>query len=524
MVGNPIFPCNPSHISNPVILLTVTNSYRAILHSSVLMGAASVVNIVAGLVRMKVAAMLLGPAGVGLIGLFQSLVGVASTLGSLGFREAGTRQVAAAQGTGEHSALAAARRALFWGTLTLAFVAGVGFFLLRDLIANTVVDDPLRASEVGWLALGVVLTVGAGSQQALLNGLRRIGDLARMTMATGVLSAIIGVAALLIWRERAIVIFVIGSPLASFLVGHWYVSKLGPIGTGSTPLRELTGQWSMLGRLGAIVMLSALTVSLGHLLVRTLLQRDIGSEALGLFTAAWLISQYYIGFLYAAITTDYYPRLTANFQDKVATNRLVNEQTEVGLLVAGPLFLGMVALAPVAIRFLYTSEFAESTSVLRWLVLGDVLKTAAHPLGFALLAASAGRSYLLLRFVGTFVFVAGTWVLLPLVGVSGTGMAYVIMYAVYLPLVFCLVHLVTGLSWTRSVRRLITALIALAVAITLLAEVSEMAAGGTGVVVVLAWGVYALTRLGSKANLGGGLGRLTKLGQRFTAGFGARFP
>ncbi|MFN3592652.1 MAG: hypothetical protein ACK4TG_10750, partial [Thermaurantiacus sp.] len=54
-------------------------SYRTVLRASSLIGGASAGNVLAGIVKMKVAAVLLGPAGVGLVGLYQSIMQTAAT-------------------------------------------------------------------------------------------------------------------------------------------------------------------------------------------------------------------------------------------------------------------------------------------------------------------------------------------------------------------------------------------------------------------------------------------------------------
>ena len=68
-------------------------SYRQILRSSSIIGGASVINIVVGLLRIKVAAVLFGPSGVGLIGLLTNLASTASAVAGLGFGNVGTRQI-----------------------------------------------------------------------------------------------------------------------------------------------------------------------------------------------------------------------------------------------------------------------------------------------------------------------------------------------------------------------------------------------------------------------------------------------
>src|SRR5579872_5812373 len=115
--------------------MTQPNSYRTILRSSSIIGGASVVNIIVGLVRNKTAAVLLGPAGVGLIGLLYNLMQTAGAVAALGVGTVGTRQIAEAAAKGEEQDIARARRALFWGSLGLALTGALIFFLLRNMLA-----------------------------------------------------------------------------------------------------------------------------------------------------------------------------------------------------------------------------------------------------------------------------------------------------------------------------------------------------------------------------------------------------
>ena len=81
-------------------------NYGQILKSSSIIGAASIINILVGLLRTKVAAVLLRPAGVGLIGLFQILMATASTVSAVDFDNVGTRQIAEANGSDNAKAVA----------------------------------------------------------------------------------------------------------------------------------------------------------------------------------------------------------------------------------------------------------------------------------------------------------------------------------------------------------------------------------------------------------------------------------
>ena len=496
------------------------NSYRQILRSSSIIGGASVVNILIGLVRIKVAAVLLGPAGVGLIGLLQSLMTTASTVSSLGFGTVGTRQIAEAAGKDDEASVAVARRALFWGTMGLAVVGASVFWILRDVFAEKVLRDPDASRQLGWLAIGVALSVAAGSQAALLNGLRRIGDLARLSIASSLMTTLLAVGALLLLKGDGLLLFVLAAPISSFLLGHWFVRRLGRLEAPPTPFSALGRQWRTMAKLGAAFMVSGLMVTVGQLVVRTLVQRDLGAEALGQFQAAWAISMTYIGFVLGAMGTDYYPRLTSVIHDEEAARRLVNEQTEVALLLAGPALLAMLGLAPWVIDLLYSSAFDEAANILRWQVVGDLLKVVSWPLGFIILAAGDGRTFMFAETVAIGVFVVFTWIGLPLLGVQATGVGFLVMYVALLPLVYWLAWRRIGFYWPRRVVALILVLLVASGAVFALGQWSERGGGVLGVLLALVLGIYGIALLGAKANSGGRFGRAAEMIRKLTQKIG----
>lgn len=489
-------------------------SYRTILRASSLIGGASAVNILAGLVKMKAAAVLLGPAGVGLIGLYQNLVQTAGSVAGLGVQNAGTRQIAAAGAEGGAAAVGRVRRALFWGTLVQALIGAMLFWLARGWIASGVLDDSDRVTEVAWLALGVALVVASGAQTALLTGLRRTGDIARLRIGSGLLGAVLGVAAIWIWGVEGLLAMVLVAPLVSFALGHLYVARLGQPKGSPEPARTIAREWGAMARLGLAFMISGLATMLGFLTVRVMVQRELGPEALGQFQAAWAIGMTYLGFVLGAMGTDYYPRLTAAMSEPLAAARLVNEQTEVALLLCGPVLVAMLGCAPWVIRLLYSAEFAPAVEILRWQLLGDILKVMSWPLGFILLASGAGKTFVVTESVGIGVFVLGVAVGLPLIGVTATGVAYLGLYLVYLPLVSWLGGQRIGLRWSRPVRLQAGIVMVAAVAVEVAARWSNQAGAAAGLGFGALLGLWSLIRLSAASSATGRLAPLARLGQR----------
>src|SRR5207302_2556810 len=101
-------------------------------------------------------------------------------------------------------------------------------------------------------------------------------------------------------------------------------------------LSQVWQEASALLKLGSAFMASGfLTMGVAYA-VRIMVLHRAGLEATGLYQSAWNLGGFYVGIILGAMGADFYPRLTASINNKQEANRLVNEQTLVGLLLAGP--------------------------------------------------------------------------------------------------------------------------------------------------------------------------------------------
>ena len=82
------------------------HTYGQILKSSALVGGSQILNIAIGIARTKAMAMLLGPGGFGLAGLYGSIVDLTQSLAGMGINSSGVRQIAEAVGTDDSNRIA----------------------------------------------------------------------------------------------------------------------------------------------------------------------------------------------------------------------------------------------------------------------------------------------------------------------------------------------------------------------------------------------------------------------------------
>jgi PST family polysaccharide transporter len=299
------------------------------------------------------------------------------------------------------------------------------------------------------------------------------------------------------------------------VLGHFYVSRLPKIVHHDISIRELGGQWTQLMRLGVAFMGAAVALSLVQLWIRVDVGRMLGATALGEFQASWTVSTQYLVLALGAMGADYYPRLAGVIHDRKAAVRLINEQTEIALLLSAPILLAMMALAPWVLRLLYTAEFLPAAEILRWQILSDVLKVASWPLGFVLLALGDGRTFFLAEVAALAVLSGGITLLLSRIGIQITGIAFLGCYVFYLPLVHRLAVRRIGFRWSRAVKKLLALTFATCAAVGLLAVLTPWGAV-LGCLLSSAFGIYGLGRLTHVSGVGGLVGRIGSMARRAT--------
>ncbi|MCL4528654.1 MAG: oligosaccharide flippase family protein, partial [Chloroflexi bacterium] len=315
-----------------------TRSYGQILKSTALIGGSSAINIVLGILKTKVLAVLLGPAGMGLMSMYSSIMSTASSVTGVGLASSGVRQIAEAEAGNDATAIASTRAALRWATMLLAWGGAIALYLLRIPISKWIFGNSKYTGAFIWLSLGVASTTINGSQTALINGLRRIGDLARIQVLGAVVGLVVSVIIVWFWRERGIEIFVAAAALTSYLLSAYYAKKI-PVIKVKLDLAIIYKELKKLFSLGLVFMLTGLMSTVVPLLTRTMVMRELGLKANGIYQAAYAIAGLYIDFILTAMGKDYYPRLTGVAHDTKAINRMVNEQTEIVLLLAAPFMI-----------------------------------------------------------------------------------------------------------------------------------------------------------------------------------------
>ena len=477
-------------------------SHRKVFRSSAIIGGASVINMIIGILKVKVLAVLLGPAGIGLMGLYQNIIGAASVLAGCGMSRSGVRQVAVS--ADEAETLSIVRRALWFGSLILGITGMAILWLLREPVARWVFEDSAHTSEVGWLGVGVLLTVIAGSQIALLQGLRKINDLARISIVSALVAAATGILTVYLLGEDGVLWFVLIAPAVNYVVASYYAARLpGP--QTAYDLAAIQQQWLTMLKLGIPLMSAASVTLVTQLAVRSIVLRELGLDASGYFQAAWAISMIYVGLVLNAMVMDYYPRLTKAISDHECARKLVNEQAEMALLLAGPVLMAMITLAPWVIHLLYTQNFSPAAEILKWQVIGDIFKVASVPIGYIFLATGHGGIALGTQLIWSAAYLGPVVLGIHEFGLIIAGVGFFVAYLSYYVVIAILANRLIGFRPTQRNWHFTLILLFSGGATMSLAVQSATAGYAIGSLATLLISIYSFRRLDNLIDLTGWL-------------------
>ncbi|MEO8737583.1 MAG: O-antigen translocase [Edaphobacter sp.] len=441
----------PALVSTPVSspISAAKGTYGQILKSSAIIGGSSVLNIAVGVVRTKIMALLLGPAGFGMLSLYGSIATLTQTLAGMGINSSGVRQIAEAAGMDDKDHIHQTTIVLRRVSILLGLLGASCLIAFSRPISRLTFGTNQHAAQVCALSVAVFFALVSGGQSALIQGMRRIGDLARLGVMGALLGTLISIPLIYFFRNRGIVPSLIAVAAVTCLAS-WRYSRKIYIPNTSIRLSIVTREATSLLKLGFAFMASGLmTVGVAYV-IRIIVSRRIGLDATGLYQAAWTLGGLYVGFILQAMGADFYPRLTACANDHPACNRLVNEQAHVGLLLGGPGVLATLTFAPLVIALFYSARFGAAVGVLRWICLGTIVQVVTWPMGFIIVAKAKQTLFVACELAWTIVSLALAWICISRFGLNGVGMAFFGSYIFHGFFIYGVVRTMSGFLWSSE--------------------------------------------------------------------------
>ncbi len=414
-----------------------------------------VISILVSMVRTKLVAIWIGAVGVGLFGVFNTVLDLLGNFAQMGMNTVAARELAAhdAQEQRVRYILMVRRICLSLGLLFALLTIGFSPLLSRWAFGD---------GDMTWwfclLSIAIFAMAVSGGEGGILMGLHKLRGIALATTWGNVIGLAVTVPLFFFWRATAIVpsiviLYIITTSIL-WKYAHKATGKIMPDRSRGITWRSSLADGFHIIKLGFYIIISVMMINLGSYLFLVYLNRTADTATVGYFQSGFTLINRYVGLVFAALMIDFFPRLSMCQRSRRAMSVTVSQELGVIMGIMVPLVLLFIAFVPVIIEVLYTSDFQIIRPMVYMGIIGTVLRALSCTMAYVLLAKADGSVYMAVEITSAVVYVGGSILCFNLWGIPGMGIAYILWYAVYTIMVGTLYRLRYGLKLSSGILKL----------------------------------------------------------------------
>ena len=406
-------------------------SYGSIFKSTFLFSFVQVVRILVGVIKNKIVAILLGAEGMGIMGLLNNAASLIKTGAGLGISQSAVRDISQANGTGNQEKIS---RIINIVRKVVLFTSFLGMFItivLSPLLSKWEFGDYTYTLAFVFLSISVFFEIFVDNQLAILKGTRQLRSLAKASIWGALIGLITGVPLYFWLGVKGIVPSFIISAFATFLVTRYYVNKINYERT-KIPIRIVVKEASPMVKMGAALMFTTLLGMISTFIIASYMRYAGGLSDVGFYNAGMMIVHSYFGVVITALTTDYYPRISAVNQDNEKLSQELNQQSLVSVLLTSPLIVLFLLLLPFFVKILYTDEFLPIVNFMKIAMFGTLITIVSNQADMIIVAKFKIRVFTIVAVSMRVFQVVISILLFKYLGLIGMGVAEVLRSFVHL--------------------------------------------------------------------------------------------
>lgn len=371
-------------------------AYKNIFKAVTLFGSVQGLNIVINLVRTKLVAVLLGPAGVGLNSIYTETRELIHETTNCGMDQSGIREISIAyeewQNTGDRTRMDHAIK-LTRSLILMFSIVGVLFCALFSwLLSDMTFGDYDHTLAYLFLAPAVGLSTLICGEMTVLKATRQLKSIATLSTVNLVLGTIATIPLYYLYGMEGIIPAIYAMLIIQLLL-------VVNVSVRSNPLSiSLQKSFLMLGKpmvvLGGAFVLQGIIAHGAKLVIKSYINTTGGLDDVGYFNALVMIISTYLGLFASSLAVDYYPRLSGIFADKQQRLLTVRRQIDVLQLFTAPMIVLFIICAHIVVPLLLSEEFLPVVPALELGLVTCLVRTISQPMAFTPLAAGDSKTYL----------------------------------------------------------------------------------------------------------------------------------
>lgn len=407
------------------------NSFRNILKGTSIFGGIQVFNILISAIRIKFVAVILGPSGMGIAGLFNTASLTIQQFASLGLNLSIVKEIGQSKENESRlkDVVAAVRPLIIFSTLIGALVC----LIFPGLLSKATFGSHEFSGGFMLLGAAVFFSIVGSALMSILQGLHAVKRLSKASLIGSLVGLTIGVPLYWLLGTDGIIPAMVVIAISTCT---WYFLSL------RKTLKVAPSPWNKeihlpvlkkILAMGIILMSNDLFRNLVNYLINVYIRSHGGMDEVGFFQSCNTMTSQYSAIVFTAMAMDYLPRLSATAGDNRKMCEVVNRQIEVVGLLISPIVCAVILLAPFVIEIFQTKSFLIATPLLRLLALAVTVRALMYPLGYIVFAKDNRKLFFWMESIGANVLTlcltcSGYY----LYGLNGLGIAAIVDCAICL--------------------------------------------------------------------------------------------
>lgn len=407
------------------------SSYLQIVKAASIFGGVQFFNILISIVRTKLIAIFIGPAGMGIISLLNSTLNMVSGITGLGIETSAIKHISENYKENDLNSVCLIVKVV----KKIAFITGVFGTLMIVVFSSWLSELTFGNSNYTYVFIFLSVTllfkqISVG-QLVVFQGLRQLKILAKANFYGNLIGLLFSIPLYYFYRIDAIVPSIIVAFVSSLLISFYY-SRYIKIRKCDISNSQFFVEAKSIIKLGVMLTLSGLLTLLASYIIQIYISKNGGLTQVGFYNAGFTLLNSYVGIVFTVMSTDYFPKLSSVSNDNKKIRESVIEQSYMSIFIITPIIILFLAFVPVIIKILYTSKFISIIPMVCFGMLAMLFRAVSWSMGYVLIAKGDSRIFIKTAFGFNFLSVILNIVSYYFYGLEGLGFSFLIYYLIHL--------------------------------------------------------------------------------------------
>lgn len=373
--------------------MTDKKSYQQILKTTSLFGGVQVFSILISIVRTKLIAVFIGPAGMGIIALLNSTLGVLSSISGLGIETSAVKNISENYKNEDLKTVSKTIQIVKKIVFFTGILGMVLTFVFSKALSIMTFGNPDQSFAFAVLSITILFKQLSSGQLAVLQGLRSFRFLAKANLYGNLFGLLFSIPLYYFLKIDAILPTIIIASISALIFSFYYSNKI-KIDKEKIHNSALLLEGKLIVKLGFMLTISSVLTLLSTYFVQIYVGKTGDLEQVGFYNAGFTLLNSYVGIIFTVMSTDYFPKLSAINSDNEKIRESVQQQAFVSILIIMPIIVLFLALSPIIVKIIYTTKFEAILPMICAGILGMLFRAVSWSMGFILIAKGDSKMFI----------------------------------------------------------------------------------------------------------------------------------